>query len=83
MNLSSSRKERERELPSSGVAWKTRGKGIGIKACQDVVRARKRIQNPPWQRCQNVIAQIVGWAKPDPIHKMVRTTRVSTYCHLR
>jgi hypothetical protein len=39
MSFISSRKERERELPSSGVARKARGKGFGIKACQDVVRA--------------------------------------------
>jgi hypothetical protein len=60
MSFSSSRKERERELPSSGVAKQARGKGFGIKACQSVVRARKRIQNLPRQRRQNVIAQIVG-----------------------
>jgi hypothetical protein len=30
-----------------------------------------------------VIAQIVGWKTPDPIHKMVRTMRDSTHFHLR
>jgi hypothetical protein len=42
----SSRKEK-RELSSSGVARKTR-KGFGI-VFQSVIRARKRIQNPPQQ----------------------------------
>jgi hypothetical protein len=30
-----------------------------------------------------VIAQIVGWEKPDPIHKMAITVGESTHCHLR
>jgi hypothetical protein len=42
---SSSRVEGER--PSSGVSRKARGKGFGMVACQSVIRARKRIQNPP------------------------------------
>jgi hypothetical protein len=73
----------ERELPSNGVARKAMGKGFGIKACQSVVRARKRIQNPPRQRCQNVIAQSVDWENPNPIHGSVTTMGVPTHCHLR
>jgi hypothetical protein len=30
-----------------------------------------------------VIAQTVGWAKPDPIHGMAITVGESTHCHLR
>jgi hypothetical protein len=37
------------ELPSSGVVKQAMGKEFGIKACQYVVRERKRIQNPPRQ----------------------------------
>jgi hypothetical protein len=73
----------ERELPSNGVVRQAMGKGFGIKACQSVVRAQKRIQNPPRQRRQNVIAQIVGWENPDPNHKSVTTMGVPTHCHLR
>ena len=40
-------------------------KVFGI-AFQSVVRVRKRIQNPPQQRHQNVIAQVVGWENHDP-----------------
>jgi uncharacterized protein (UPF0335 family) len=39
----------ERELPPIEVAKKAMDKGFGIKAFQSVVRARKRIQNPPRQ----------------------------------
>jgi uncharacterized protein (UPF0335 family) len=37
----------ERELLTNGVAKQVGGKGFGIKTCQSVVRARKRIQNNP------------------------------------
>jgi hypothetical protein len=33
--------------------------------------------------CNNVIAQIVGWENPDPIHKSETTMGVATHCHLR
>jgi hypothetical protein len=58
----------------NGVSRKAKGKGFGI-ACQSVIRVRKRIQNPPRQRRQNVIAQVVGWENPDPTTKMVTTLR--------
>ena len=35
----------------------------------------------PWLR--HVIAQTVGWKKPDPIHEMEITVGESTNCHLR
>jgi hypothetical protein len=54
----------ERESPLGGVARQARGKGFG-KDFQSVVRVPKRIQNPPRQQRQNVIAQVVGCAKPD------------------
>jgi len=60
---------------------KLRDKGFGI-ACQSVVRVRKRIQNPPRQRRQNVITQVVGWEKPDPTTKMATTKGHYTQCHL-
>jgi hypothetical protein len=31
------------------------------------------IQNPPQQRCQNVITQIVSWENPNLNYKSVRT----------
>jgi hypothetical protein len=62
----------EGEHPSSGVARQARGKGFGMEACQSVIRARK-----------SVIAQTVGWEKPDPIHKMAITVGEFTHCHLR
>jgi hypothetical protein len=83
MSFSSSRKEGEMEIPSSGVARKAKGKYLVIKACQDVVRARKRIQNHPRKQCQNVITQIVGWENPNTIHNMDRTMGIPTHCHLR
>jgi hypothetical protein len=61
---------------------KAKGKALGI-TCENVVRAQEKIQNPPWQRRQNVIAHIVSWEKPDPIHKSETTTGVPTHCHLR
>jgi hypothetical protein len=30
-----------------------------------------------------VIAQIVGWENPNPIHKMARNMEESIHCHLR
>jgi hypothetical protein len=83
MSFKKSSSKVEGERPSSGVARKARGKGFGMVACQSVVRARKRIQNPPRQRRQNVIAQTVGWEKPDPIHWMAITVGEFTHCHLR
>ena len=68
MSLKRSSSRVEGECPSSGVARQARGKGFGMEACQSVVRARKRIQNPPEQLRQNVITQTVGWKKLDPIH---------------
>jgi hypothetical protein len=32
---------------------------------------------------ETIITQIVGWEKHDPIHKMARTKRTPTHCHLR
>jgi hypothetical protein len=58
-------------------------KGFGIKAFQSVIRARKRIQNPPWKWHQNVIAKNIGWEKPDPIHEIAINVGESTHCHLR
>jgi hypothetical protein len=70
-------------FPQMESPGKLTEKGFGIKAFQSVIRAQKRIQNPPRQRCQNVIAQTVGWENPDPIHEMVITVGESTHCHLR
>jgi hypothetical protein len=63
----------EWELPLDGVVEKAMGKGFGIKTCQIVVGTQEMIQNPPQQRCQNVITQIVSWEKPDPNYKSVKT----------
>jgi hypothetical protein len=49
MSFKKSSSRVEGEHPSSGVTRKARGKGFGMVACQSVVRARKRIQNPPRQ----------------------------------
>jgi hypothetical protein len=76
MNQEESRVEGEH--PSSGG----KGKGFGI-AFQSVIRVQKRIQNPPRQWHQNVIAQVVGWENPNPNHNMVTTKRTPTHCHLR
>jgi hypothetical protein len=73
----------ERELSSDGVAKQAMGRGFEKKTCQIVNRARKRIQNPLQQRCQNVIARIVVWAKPNPNHKCETTMGVPTHYHLR
>ena len=62
-----SRVEREHHL--GGVTRKSRGKGFGMEGCRSVVRAWKGIQNPPQQRCQNFIAQVVGWENPNPTTK--------------
>jgi hypothetical protein len=52
-------------MPFRWSRQESQGKCFGID-CQSVVRVRKRIQNTPRQWCQNVIAQVVGWEKPDP-----------------
>jgi hypothetical protein len=38
-------------------------------ASQSIVMVHKRIQNPPRQRCQNFMAQVVGWENHDPTTK--------------
>jgi hypothetical protein len=83
MSFKNSSSRVEGEHPSSGFTRKSRGKGFGKETFQSVVRARKRIQNHPRQYCQNVIAQIVGWENPKPIHEMEITVGESTHCHLR
>jgi hypothetical protein len=83
MNFKKSSSREEGKSNSSGVTKKVMGKGFGMVACRSVVGARNRIQNPPWQRRQNFIAQIIGWGKPGPNHKMETTRRIPTHCHLR
>jgi hypothetical protein len=39
-------------------------------------------KNQTLERC-TVIAQVVGWAKPDPNHNMATTRRIPIHCHLR
>jgi hypothetical protein len=72
----------ERERPLGGFARQARETSFGI-ARQSVVRVWKRIQNPPRQQRQNVIAQVVSWEKLDPTTKMVKTLRTPTDCNLR
>jgi hypothetical protein len=74
MNFKRNSSRVEGECPSSGVARQVRGKGFGMVACQSVVRVQKRIQNPPWKQCQNVIAQVVGWEDPNPTTKWKQIT---------
>jgi hypothetical protein len=43
----------------------------------------KKIQNLPRQQCQNFMAQVVGWTKPDPTTKeSVKTMESYTQFHL-
>jgi hypothetical protein len=81
MSFKKSSSKVERYFPLGGVTRQTR-KGFGI-TFQSVIRARKRIQNPPRQWRQNVIAQVVGWENLDPNHKIETTKGKSTHCHLR
>jgi uncharacterized protein (UPF0335 family) len=60
----------ERELPSNGVTRKARGKGFGIKYCKSVVRARKRIQNPPRKHAKMLSHKFLDWENPNPNHKV-------------
>jgi hypothetical protein len=73
----------EGEHPLSRVVRKAMAKSFRMVACQSVIRARKRIQNPPRQRHQNVITQTIGWEKLDPIQDIVITMREFTHRHLR
>jgi hypothetical protein len=50
---------------------------------KSVIGVQNRIQNPPRQQRKNVLAQVVGWEKPDPNHNMATTKRTPTQCHLR
>jgi hypothetical protein len=73
----------EGELLSIGIIRKTRGKGFPMVSFQSVVRAQKRIQNPPRKRCQNVIMQSTGWENHNPIHKMAITMGYFTHYPLK
>jgi hypothetical protein len=81
MRFSSSKEETRK---GTYLTWSFhRGKGFGIKYFQRIVRAWKRIQNLPWKRCRNVIAQNVHWEKIDPIQKRGKNLGVTTHCHLK
>jgi hypothetical protein len=58
-------------------------KALGKTIAKSIIQGTKRIQNTPRQRCQNIIAQVVGWEKLDPTTKACATTMGHyTQCHL-
>jgi hypothetical protein len=55
----------EKAIFFNGFSRQDKSKFFRI-SCQSFIRVQKRIQNPPWEQCQNVITQDLGWENPNP-----------------